>query len=630
MKKTKFHRLLAFVLTFGFLFGGGTVSASAADSNAEDELAKIKEQLNAISYQEYSDKYDDLDDEGNPLYPRAEEDIVIDVTNKDPDKGSYYLGYRDSEKEEYDQDKGAYPTNEYGAMGLFTPATGTVAWKVNIPTVAKYSIVIEYWPDVAKETSIERILMINDEIPFAEARFLTLPKIYTTVMPEAHVTDPNGEVSVQALYEEALAAGFTASIANDGTDGTYVAVTGPQVWTQDMADFVTKYEVRFFTDDIDDNELRSEMAQTPEWRTYELRDADGFYAESFEFVFEAGWQTISLEAVNEAMTIKEIRLIRHEDMITYDEYKAQYPAGSGSDTVVIQAEYVGATSSKNIYPVEDRSDAATMPSSTDRVLLNTIGGDKWQTAGQWVRYSFKVNSSGFYNIAARYRQNVLDGMYVCRRLTISGGQYDGGVPFKEASELRFNYNSNWQSTLFNNGALDENGNLKYYEFYFEAGVEYTIEMEVTLGSMGDIVRRVDAALASINQDYLDIMKLTGANPDEYRDYGFNRIMPDTMIDMIQQAKALHYVDPDTEIASGVAAELEAVTGEKSSNVATLERVAWLLDRMGKNEDEVAKYLEQLKSYIGSLGTWLGSAKTQPLQLDYLVVQPLNEAEPEAK
>ena len=65
-------------------------------------------------------------------------------------------------------------------------------------------------------------------------------------------------------------------------------------------------------------------------------------------------------------------------------------------------------------------------------------------------------------------------------------------------------------------------------------------------------------------------------------------------------------------------------------MATLEKVAWLLERMGTNEDEVAKYLDQLKSYIGSLGTWVSDAKTQPLQLDYLVVQPLGDELPKAK
>ena len=263
-----------------------------------------------------------------------------------------------------------------------------------------------------------------------------------------------------------------------------------------------------------------------------------------------------------------------------------------------------------------------MPSDTSRVVLNTIGGDKWQTPGQWVRYTFKVGTSGRYNIAARYRQNILDGMYVCRYLAIqsngaepgSMGYYDGRIPFYEASELRFNYSSDWQSTLLNNGTTTAAGTPLAYEFYFEEGVEYTIILEVGLGSMGDIVRRVSDILTAVNDDYLAIMKLTGASPDQYRDYGFFTIMPDTMIDMIKQSQALYKV----------AAELAEITGEKSSNVATLEKVAWLLERMGSDEDQVAKYLDQLKSYIGTLGTWLGDAKTQPLQLDYVVIQPADD------
>ena len=97
------------------------------------------------------------------------------------------------------------------------------------------------------------------------------------------------------------------------------------------------------------------------------------------------------------------------------------------------------------------------------------------------------------------------------------------------------------------------------------------------------------------------------------------VLPDVMIDMILQSRELY----------AIAEELSRVTGEKSSNVATLEKVAWLLERMGTNEDEVAKYLDQLKSYIGSLGTWVSDAKTQPLQLDYLVVQPLGDELPKA-
>ncbi|MBQ9099169.1 MAG: extracellular solute-binding protein [Clostridia bacterium] len=605
MKKTKFHRLLALVLAFSFLIGGAlTVNAATEGmegSTTNKTLAEIKEQLNAISYEEYMANYAEVQ--------RAIQSVMILGT----DFTSFEKGATGEEAR--------VVTDANGVSAVYTPGTGTTSWEVEIPETGKYSIIIEYWPDEAKSASIERILKINDKIPFAEARYLTLPKIWKNAYVCAQVTDPSGKVSLQTLYEEALAAGFAADSVQlvNNAKGAYVEVKIPDVWTQSMTEYVNKRTVRFMTSDIDSNELRPTMQQAPEWRTYEFRDADGFYAESFEFVFEAGKQTLSLEAVNEPMTIKTITLVPHQDMINYDEYIGRYEGvASGSDKITIQAEYVGATSSQNIYPVEDRTDAATMPADTDRVVLNTVGGEKWQTAGQWVRYSFTVNTSGMYNIAARYRQNVLDGMYVCRALYITShgaeqgslGYYGGKVPFVEATQLRFNYNTQWQSTLLNNGTTTEAGEPLAYEFYFEQGVVYTIEMEVTLGSMGGIVREVDAILDAVNNDYLAIMKLTGASPDEYRDYQFFTVMPDTMIDMLNQSEALY----------DVAARLAAITGEKSSNVATLEKVAWLLDRMGGNEDEVAKYLDQLKSYIGTLGTWLSDAKTQPLQLDYIVIQ----------
>ncbi|MCI5676581.1 MAG: extracellular solute-binding protein [Clostridia bacterium] len=603
MKKKTFQRLLAIVLALTFLVGGVVTTSAATTPNGSvttKTLAEIKEQLNAVSYEDYLIKYQSV--------PRATASILI----------------RGTENYSYEGSDSVREVTEDGSSSLYTPSTGTTSWKVTIPTTAKYSVMIEYWPDSAKSASIERILKIDGKIPFAEARFLSLPKVWTNQYVNARVTATKDK-TLQALYDEAIAAGFDLASCTMESDekGAYLSIAMPAVWTQSVCDFVNTNTVRFMTADIDQNELRPNMEQSPEWRSVELRDADGFYAETFEFVLEAGERTLSLEAVNEPMTIRSITLVPHKDLMTYENYKARFAgAESGRDWVRIQAEYPGATSSQTIYPVEDRTDAATMPSNTSRVLLNTIGGEKWETAGQWVRYTFKVGTSGLYNIAARYRQNVLDGMYVCRSIYIESkgaaadslGYYDGSVPFYEATELRFNYSSDWQSTLLNNGGGQD------YEFYFEAGVEYTITLQVGLGSIGDVVRRVEAALDAINSDYLEIIKLTGASPDEYRDYGFSRVMPDTMIDMILRSRELYEIS----------AEMVKITGQKSSSVATLEKVAWLLERMGSNEDEIAKYLEQLKSYIGSLGTWLGDAKTQPLQLDYLVVQPLNSDLPKAK
>lgn len=106
---------------------------------------------------------------------------------------------------------------------------------------------------------------------------------------------------------------------------------------------------------------------------------------------------------------------------TYEEYLERLKNSGasleeGKDVVQIEGENTVNTSTNVVYPVEDRSDALTSPIDTSRTMLNTIGTEKWETAGQWIRYRFSVNSSGMYELYSRFKQSYLDGMYVCRTL----------------------------------------------------------------------------------------------------------------------------------------------------------------------------------------------------------------------
>ena len=157
-----------------------------------------------------------------------------------------------------------------------------------------------------------------------------------------------------------------------------------------------------------------------------------------------------------------------------------------------------------------------------------------------------------------------------------------------------------------------------FEFYLTPGT-HTLRLEVSLGDFADIIRQVEASLSNINDCYMNIMKLTGASPDEYRDYGFSRLMPNTIKTMLIESKNLYAVsDLITELC-----------GEKGSQTATLDKVAFLLKRMGSNEDEIAPNLTNLKTYIGTLGTWLNTVRSQPLRFDYILIQPAGSEVPRA-
>ena len=612
MREKKFTRIAAFLLCLTMLLGNAVVFASASDAEGSGgsitdvSLEELRELLNAISYEEYSDK--------NATVPGATQTIEVPIDLFSTEDDGFEMVTRD------------------GESALFTPANGEVSWTVTVPETAKYAIKIEYYPDQNRSTSIERVLKINDKVPFAEARFLTLPKRWVNDYVDATIVPGKGETA-DSLAAAAKEVGYTDVRVEDGK----VKIGFPDFVTKEMSEFADTYGVRYLQRDITNNEIRPTTSDQPKWMTYYLKDSSGYYTTNFEFALKAGENKITLEGQNEPMSIKSITLYPIEKLATYEEYIAKYAGeAKGEDTIKIEAELASVMSNKTIYPVEDRSCAINSPTDTTCSILNTIGGDKWATAGQWVEYRFKVSSSGMYDIVSRFRQDVLDGMSTCRSMYLySEGLAEGakgyynGAPFEEALKLGYDYSAEWQVTGLSGGKADLNGDgtidkkdeelRTYYHVYLEKDVVYTIRLEVTLGKMGDVVRRVEDILNSINNDYLNIIKLTGITPDSYRDYGFSQVMPDTMVDMVIQSRNLY------ELAE----ELTVIAGEKSSNVATLEKVARLLEEMGTDDDEVAKNLSNLKSYIGTLGTFLSDAQTQPLQLDYILIQPAEAELPKA-
>ncbi len=654
MKQQMFRRITALLLALSFVIGGGVMTAAAdgngGDSVSDTTLGDVQALLNAVTYEEYKKS------ENFVLAPKGEEEIRIDgidYSAADTTAKVYRVKVDDATGKVVVVDD-AYTAKEGEVIALYTPSTGEVSFNVDIPKTSKYAIQIEYYPvgelmgsegDVLqadKAASIERIFKINGEIPFSEARYLTLSKVWQCVYKINMIAKSSVDADGNAVKEYADVTPYVEAAKRSSLeykvadDNSHIIIYLPEGgWTSDIVSNMTESDLRLFTSDIDKNEIRPSMQRVPEWRTYECKDVDGFYSEPFEFVFRAGENKITLQAKNQPMVIKSVSLVPQETRISYDDLSKYYEEkgfGQGTGSVKFEAEYIFASSSQTIYPLEDPSSAATSPSNTEYTVLNTIGGDKWQTSGQWIRYKFSVDADGLYEIVARYRQNINDGMFSSRALRLysegleagTDGYYNG-VPFAEATSLRFDYSTDWRvgPLSYSKRIQNENGETVWtevpIELYLKEGVTYTLELEVSLGDMGNIVNRVSNSLSNINKYYLDILKLTGADPDEYRDYGFYRIMPDTMRGLLTEATNLETVAND----------LKEVAGVKSSNVATLERITWLLREMGGDEDNVARYLDQLKSYIGTLGTWISTAKTQPLDLDYFLIQSKDAELPRA-
>ena len=560
--KTKAKRLLAMLLAVLMLLPF-TLTVSAADSGSggtvsSPSISDVSSILDMISYSEYRDKYAGLGKGDGNISVSIGDNVYVSNGEESTIPLSPNYGEEGNKKD-----------------GIYVPDNGTVSWKVDVPNGGNYTIQIVYCQVGNKTNSIERIFYLNGSVPFSEARSVVLTKVWT--------------------YEYDYK-------FNEKT-GTY-----------------DKYFKQDGADGKEGNDIRPNVVQSPQWITYSISDSNGYYSAPFEFYFEPGENTISFESQREPVVIQSITLVPAEKLPTYKEYLAAIkekhngatPFNSkGDEAIFIEAEAPDFVSAVTMYPVNDRTSPITSGLNGEQssmfTKLNTAGKEKWQNVGEWMEYTITVKESGFYSIAARYKQALLSGMYVSRRLYV-----DGKVLFEEANNCRFPYSDDW-STIY---LSDDPENGDPFELYLTEG-KHTIRLEVSLGEMSDIVNDVSSSLASINACYLEILKLTGSSPDANRNYGFARVMPDVLNTMMIESNNLRRVyDRLVE---------EAGKGEKTS---TIEQVYLLLEKMARDEKEIAANLNTLKSHIGSLGTWINSVKTQPLQVDHYTIQNSDEELPQ--
>lgn len=427
---------------------------------------------------------------------------------------------------------------------------GKVSWAIDVPKSGFYCVRFVYRSVTDMTTDIERIFEINGKAAYAESRYQDMPKTWT--------------------FE-------------------YLSENGER-------------EGAFELDTVE-NELRPEAQVVHVWTEASIKDSDGYYPNPLEFWLEEGENVLSFTGVRDDMAIAEIGIYTYEELPSYKEvlegYESKKYKPAEAEEIMLEAEMPDSVSNYTIYPVYDRSSPYTSPQDSVAIMRNTIGADKWISPGQWIKYSFECKESGLYQIGIRYSQDTLKGMYSSRSIKING-EY----PFEEAKNLQFKYDNDFQYDYLTDGDT-------YFEFYFEKGETYEIEFEVVLGSFADIIRQVDGVIDSLNEDYLRIMELTGADADENRDYGLARVMPEVIRDMALQANILYQlVDFITETA-----------GLKSETTATLEQAAVLIEKMSEDEHEIAANLSDMKSRISSLGTWLSDMSAQFLEMDYIKIVP---------
>ncbi len=359
-----------------------------------------------------------------------------------------------------------------------------------------------------------------------------------------------------------------------------------------------------------DNELRPSQVEAPQWVTIALNDDMGYYPEPYAFYFEEGFNTIRFVARKEPMAIGGLRLYRQESPPRYAEVKKLY-AEQGlrpvQDVIIkVEAEQAVYKSDPTLYPIQDQGDPTVTPYDPALIRLNSIGGHRWKDAGQWLVWEFDVPETGLYKIALKSKQNLLRGTFSNRRILINGQ-----VPFQELEAVSFRYGNRYEMFV-----LGEEDQGEPYLFYLEEG-KNTIQLEVVLGGLAELLRIAEGALYELNNMYRQILMITSSTPDPMRDYELEKRIPQVLDNFTKQSRIL--VDLSTR--------LENYTGEKGGHATLINDLARQLDDMVKRPHTIPKRLGAYRDNISSLGTWILETREQPLQLDSLFIAAVDSKLP---
>ena len=269
----------------------------------------------------------------------------------------------------------------YGRNVVVTDDRSSVTWFVDVPEQGLYNIEIEYIAVPSRNIEMERILYINDEVPFSGADILTFQRLW-----------------------------------KDGEEVKY---------------------------DNQGNCIRPTQIESFEFQKVLLKSDLGYEVDPYVFFFNKGENKITFESTNEPMAISAIRLVPVDKIDSYEQYlekqktKPEDYTGTGVQ-IKVQGEDSVVRSDPSLFARYDRSSATTEPNSVSKTVLNYSGGDSWKSPGQWIEWEFEVPEDGWYTISIKGRQLYQRGYVACRSVYI-----DGEIPIQPLQSVGFPYSSDW-------------------------------------------------------------------------------------------------------------------------------------------------------------------------------------------
>ena len=330
-----------------------------------------------------------------------------------------------------------------------------------------------------------------------------------------------------------------------------------------------------------------------------ISDKEGIELYPYEFMLSQGSHIIKIEAISKDFLLEKIILMPPEKIEAYSEVSKLYDNYEKYDgeQIIIEAEDA---SYKNAYSLSAKSDQTTAdisPSSAVNAVVNYIGGTTWNATGSEITWNVKVPKDGLYKLGIAFKQSYVTDGEVYRWLKI-----DGKTPFEEASEISFPYHTKWQFKEFADSENDD------YLIYLTEG-EHELSLTVTLSDIAEVFSRLQKIVSPLGDLYLDIVMITGENPDANRDYELHNQISDFEEILTEAYSQIN------ELMSDIGKNLK-VNSELNGALKNMSRI---IKEMTDNLYDAHLQVESFYSAQQTLSAWLYDIKNMSLAIDQLIL-----------
>lgn len=343
------------------------------------------------------------------------------------------------------------------------------------------------------------------------------------------------------------------------------------------------------------------------WQVRGLRTMSQSTTDYLLFYLKEGVNELTLHINEGDIYLSRLLFDAPQEIPTYEEYLTQHPANEGgSEYIVLEAERMTYKNTTVTRPSATR-DITAYPFESSTHLMNTVGGDTWNSNAAALYYEFEVIQAGWYKLGLKAQRSAKStaatNTYIYRSISI-----DGQLPFREAGTMVFPSSREWEINWLGNEQQD-------FSIYLTEGT-HILGVEVNSTMLIPVSQRIREFNDKVNDISLEIRKIIGNNTDVYRDWELENYIPGL-------GQTLYAIADELDVLADRMTEINLGQGMNTS-VTSMRICAKQLRTLAEDPDQIPNHMTLLTEGSGSVSQKLGelseSILNQPLSVDqiYLV------------